>query len=146
MYKKLLTVMGLWEKSPEAGPSTPLQETTRTWINWCLECPLVVCKCLMVEWNWKNWDWLCVNIFAWLVFFYHRDHFNLPARPSFRSQHRVHLFLPAAFGRQGNTHKNENAHRGVVEQSWSAGPLQNTSTNPFVSPTGLTWICARACT
>lgn len=44
----------------------------------------------------------CSNHIVPLWLFYFRDHFDLPARPPVRSQHRVHLFLPAAFGYQGN--------------------------------------------
>lgn len=44
----------------------------------------------------------CTNRIVWLWLFCLRDHFDLPARPPIWSQHRVHLFLPAAFGYQGN--------------------------------------------
>lgn len=60
------------------------------------------CEFLTDEWNWRYVAWLSGNIIPICCSF--RDHFNVPACASVRSQHRVHLLLPAAPGHQGNNH------------------------------------------
>ena len=77
---------GLWEKPLEAP--VRLREGAHH---------LAVCQCSTGDRNWRN-----VTAFSSLhCFFSYRDHCNVPARPPVRSQHRVHLFLPAALGHQG---------------------------------------------
>lgn len=79
--------MGLWEKPFEA--CVTLSQMKRRRSDKLVYMTDAGCMCYI---------YVCVTS----CLFNRRDHFNLPARPSVWSEHRVHLFLPAAFGHQGN--------------------------------------------